>query len=142
MSSRYACRRSTARMRRSDAIAPVSRVTAVAAAITMHGGIHRIRAHRRVRIEIMEPGDGALGAEGREIALAVDACELFVRRRRRLVVLEVTVEPRADEAVVDGPEPVGTLGVIRPHVVKQRGRMRDVGGRHGACLEFGMAWER
>ena len=44
---------------------------------------------------------------------------------------QVAVEPGADEAIADRAEPVGAFGVIRPHVVQQRRRMGDVGGRHG-----------
>src|SRR4029450_9396950 len=42
-SSRYACRRSTPRMRRSDAIAPVSRARADAGFVTMSRSLPRYR---------------------------------------------------------------------------------------------------
>ena len=87
----------------------------------------------------MQPDGRAFGLERREIAFAVDARELLVRGRRRLVVLQVAVEPGADQAVADRPQPVGAFRVVRPHVVQQRRRVGDVGGRHGACFEL---WAR
>ena len=66
----------------------------------------------------MQSGDRTFRFDGRDVSLAVDPRELLVRRRWRLVVLKVGIEPRADEAVADREQPVGAFGVIRPHVVQ------------------------
>ena len=68
----------------------------------MQRGRQRIRAHRGVGIDVVEPRGRAFRFERREIPLAVDARKLLVRRRRGVVVLKVGIEPRADEAVADG----------------------------------------
>ncbi len=47
---------------------------------------------------------------------------------------EIGIETRADQPVVDGPQPVGTFGMIGPHVVLQERRVSDVRGGHGVCF--------
>ncbi len=52
----------------------------------MQRGRQRMRAHRRVRIDVVEARGRALRLDRREVALAVDASQLLLRRGRRLVV--------------------------------------------------------
>jgi hypothetical protein len=46
------------------------------------------------------------------------------------MVAQHGVEARGDEPVVDGAEPRRLLGMVRAHLVKGAGVMRDVGDGH------------
>ncbi len=96
----------------------------------------RFRAHRRVGIDVVQPRGRAFLFDRREVPLSMDPRKLLMRRRRGVVVLKVGIEPRADEAVADGQQPVGAFGVIRSHVVQQGRRVADERSRHGACFEL------
>jgi hypothetical protein len=83
----------------------------------------------------MQTRSRTFGLKRGEIAFPMDARELLVRGRGRLVVLEVAVEPGADEAVADGVQAVRALRVVRTHVVQKEGRMGDVRCGHDVCFQ-------
>ena len=97
----------------------------------------RVRVERGVGVDEVQPCRGARLLEGIDVRVAVHAGDLRARRRQRRVVAQVGVEPGGDQAVADGVQPVGALGMVRPHVVQQRGRVGDVGGGHGAGGDSG-----
>ncbi len=98
------------------------------------GGVQRrgqrIGAHRGVGIDVVQARGRRFRLDRRDVSRAVHARELVALRRRRRVMHEVAVESGADQAIADRTQPVGALGVIRPHVVQQRRRVGDVGGGH------------
>ena len=48
---------------------------------------------------------------------------------------KIGVESRADQAVADRGQAVRAFGMVRPHVVQQERRVRDVSGGHGVCFD-------
>ena len=100
----------------------------------MPGGGQRMRVHRGVGIEVMEAAVRALGLDRRDVVAAMDEGNRVVVRGRGGVMDEIAVEARPDEPVPDGAQPVGTLGVVGPHVVLEARRVCNVGGGHDVCF--------
>ena len=48
---------------------------------------------------------------------------------------EIGVKARADQPIVDRGQAIRAFGVVRPHVVQQKRRVRDVSGGHGVCFD-------
>ena len=61
---------------------------------------------------------------------------------RRIMVGKIKIETGGDQPVLDRADAVGTLGVVRAHVVQQAVAVGDEGNRHGVtdflakCLAY------
>ena len=98
-------------------------------------GGQRMRVHRGVGIEIMQAGRRALGLDRRDVRRGRGRGR--ARRCRRPGPNDGRDSRPARELISRSPmarRRSGTLGVVRPHVVQQERRMRDVGGGHDVCF--------
>jgi len=64
-------------------------------------------------------------ADGSHIFERMHARQLLIGSQRRFVAREPRREARRDQLVLDGGEPLGALGMVRPHVVLQAVGVRD-----------------
>ena len=99
-----------------------------------HGGRPGARRGHRVGVEgarAAARGDAFEQiAKLADVAALVGAAEVFHGHHRRLAALERVGQPRGDQVVVDGVEPLRTLGMAVAHVVTTAVGMAVEGRRH------------
>jgi len=100
-------------------------------ACRMSRRLERIGIECGIGIEIMNARSRARRLHLVDVASGVNALELLPRCRRRLVMRDHSVEPGADQVIVDRIETLRALRMVRTHVVQATRRMRDVRDGHG-----------
>ena len=102
-------------------------------------GFERIRAHRRVRVEVHQAFGRHPGREPLDVPAWMNTRELFERGPWCLVMHEEIVEPPGVQLFLDGGEACRPLRMPRPHVVQPAGRVRNERHRHqdSGCCDSG-----
>ena len=90
----------------------------------------RMRVHRSIGIETAHALFRARRFDRSDVGAIVNPLELLVRDSGRVVVNDAGIEPTRDQAVGNGIEPIGTLRVMRTHVVLVAGTVCNEGGGH------------
>jgi hypothetical protein len=100
-------------------------------ACRMSRRLERIGIERGIGIEIMNSRSRARRLHLVDVLSGVNALELLPRCRRRIVMRDHSVEPGADQVIVDRIETLRALRMVRTHVVQATRGMRDVCDGHG-----------
>ena len=62
--------------------------------------------------------------------------QLLPGSQRCIILVQNHLQASRDQAIIDRTEPGGLLRVMRPHIVQQTVRMRNVGDRHLLSSSF------
>ena len=106
-------------------------VPSTTAPAACRAAVERIGIECGVGIEIVYARLRARRLDLVDVTTGVNPLELLPRCRGRLVMRDHTVEPRADQVIVDGIQALRTLRMVRAHIVQVARGMRDVRDGHG-----------
>ena len=103
--------------------------------------IQRVRIHRRVGVELHQPGLGRELEDSSDVCRVVHARELLLGGGLRLFVNEDVQQPVTRQTVVDGGHACRAFGVPGHHVVQPANVVLKVGGLHAGGPDFALCFK-